>query len=405
MAVVEASEEIPSCSDSRGDPARQDVTLTMQDDDADVSWLPPKADARLASWRRSKQPLRPIVESAHVKSDDGVGDNQPFGRRETDVSSIEITQVKTDDEVGDNQPHGRRSAPHLLRSNDLVNLVEASGSFAWKSTKLPSTHCALEFLQGGSLMSQMLRADSLRDISENENAMSVMRFFDDPGMLTNASQKASDLSYGKAVKTHHREEVSSARRAFDKAVDTGNLESLSEALKAEVQLDMHNEAGVSALARAISAGNYNVVKMLLEHRANPRGIDQNGNTALHLALADKHVYMAKMIIDSRCSVNQTNLLNFSPMDVAIYTRHRESVLLLSENGATLSGAVHYPSEHMHIIAASSRASDQPAKSTKSIGTDAIHTCFREAKDVASSLETRMQVVLEHAANMDDNAWT
>ena len=75
---------------------------------------------------------------------------------------------------------------------------------------------------------------------------------------------------------------------------------------------------------------------LIHKKANLQATDQNQNTALHLASHMGHSEIVKILIENRAEINVENSLNESPLILAIQNGHQEIVNELMANGATLN---------------------------------------------------------------------
>jgi ankyrin repeat protein len=68
----------------------------------------------------------------------------------------------------------------------------------------------------------------------------------------------------------------------------------------------------------ITSASYSsrVVKILLQHGANPNSIDLNGNTPLHEAVFNRDIDVAKFLIDKGANVNKKNKEGNTPLDLS-----------------------------------------------------------------------------------------
>ena len=77
----------------------------------------------------------------------------------------------------------------------------------------------------------------------------------------------------------------------------GSVDATRKALARGASVECKNGAGQTALLLATEAGNFAVMKLLLEHKANPNAADMNGWTPLHCAC-----YLAQQ--DATCLLTQ-----------------------------------------------------------------------------------------------------
>ena len=84
----------------------------------------------------------------------------------------------------------------------------------------------------------------------------------------------------------------------------------------------------SAILRAAENGKIDVVRLLVEKRANLR-VTQDGNvTALHLAARDGHVEVIKTLLDEKVDVDAVTIDNETPLHEAAWNGHLEAVNML-----------------------------------------------------------------------------
>eukprot|EP00929_Paragymnodinium_shiwhaense_P048577 TRINITY_DN24541_c0_g1_i1.p1 TRINITY_DN24541_c0_g1~~TRINITY_DN24541_c0_g1_i1.p1 ORF type:complete len:174 (+),score=31.19 TRINITY_DN24541_c0_g1_i1:333-854(+) len=90
----------------------------------------------------------------------------------------------------------------------------------------------------------------------------------------------------------------------------------------------------TALHSAAQQGHDAVAKMLLEHGAEPNACAESGDTALHNACAKGHLEMAKLLVQGGADVNQKNLQDYTPLACAEDWATPQLVDFLKEAGAT-----------------------------------------------------------------------
>lgn len=111
-----------------------------------------------------------------------------------------------------------------------------------------------------------------------------------------------------------------------------------------------NEAGATPFLRASLCGDYTVMKLLLEHGADPKIPTEDGTTAL-AALAgvgftkgfmediegtDTSIKALRLLIDSGIDVNAANKDNVTALHGAAHKNFVEAIQLLVENGGDLT---------------------------------------------------------------------
>lgn len=117
------------------------------------------------------------------------------------------------------------------------------------------------------------------------------------------------------------------------AAFTGDIELLEAALadKADVN-QAHYTKAVTPLNIAAHNGHYQIVKRLLEHKADPE-IRNDGSTALLWAITKKHTDIVKLLLDHNADINATRPNNVSALFLASFVRSPEITRLLLDRGA------------------------------------------------------------------------
>jgi ankyrin repeat protein len=85
------------------------------------------------------------------------------------------------------------------------------------------------------------------------------------------------------------------------------------------------------LAAAIFKGRKEVVKVLLEAKANPNIADTNGSTPLHYAIIIRDEDMIEMLVDAKADVSAKDNRGKSALDYAEMTKNENIILLLNKN--------------------------------------------------------------------------
>ncbi|KAJ5194476.1 hypothetical protein N7491_001814 [Penicillium cf. griseofulvum] len=88
------------------------------------------------------------------------------------------------------------------------------------------------------------------------------------------------------------------------------------------------------LCIAAFLGCEGAVKLLLEHGANPNGIDPNGEMPLHLAVRDKNCAVAERLIKHGASLESRDCHGRTPIDWALSFGGHEMIQLLRDKGAS-----------------------------------------------------------------------
>ena len=94
--------------------------------------------------------------------------------------------------------------------------------------------------------------------------------------------------------------------------------------------------GLSALHCASYRGHSYVIKHLLSNHADPNCTDSAGSTPLHFAAANNHVEATKYLISFGSSINRRDMAGFTPFLSACDAGHLDVAKALAEAGASVS---------------------------------------------------------------------
>jgi len=92
-------------------------------------------------------------------------------------------------------------------------------------------------------------------------------------------------------------------------------------------IDARDSKGFTPLAYAIGADRRDAVKYLLDGKADPKSVDNNGNTALHYAAGYGRTELVEQLLKV-CDSSWTNTENQTPIDVAENNKQEAIVKLL-----------------------------------------------------------------------------
>ena len=91
--------------------------------------------------------------------------------------------------------------------------------------------------------------------------------------------------------------------------------------------------GMTPLHWAAYTGHGDVLKVLLEHGADPDAKDRDELTPLHCAARKGFIDIAKLLIEHKANVNASDVADHTPLSLAIAYKKREMEDLLREHGA------------------------------------------------------------------------
>lgn len=135
------------------------------------------------------------------------------------------------------------------------------------------------------------------------------------------------------VAAHERAERT--RRDLYNAVSVGDHESLERLMAAGVSPDERDVADEPLLWTAAENGNTRVVKILLQHGANPNVASHHNphSTPLHAAVMNFDVESIKALLDCGANINAADDYGNTPFLTAVVTTDSETVKLLIDRGA------------------------------------------------------------------------
>jgi ankyrin repeat protein len=99
---------------------------------------------------------------------------------------------------------------------------------------------------------------------------------------------------------------------------------------APVNSPSHNGLKAAPIQSAAAAGHAKIVKMLLEHRADPNAREQGGYTPLHAAAQNGDEAMIRTLLYGGADLNIKSNDGKTPLDLAKETGHTKAVTLLEE---------------------------------------------------------------------------
>ncbi|KKQ32484.1 MAG: hypothetical protein US49_C0007G0026 [candidate division TM6 bacterium GW2011_GWF2_37_49] len=96
------------------------------------------------------------------------------------------------------------------------------------------------------------------------------------------------------------------------------------------------DAGIKSktlLTEAVRCWRLDIVKLLLEYKANPNLADEYGNLPLYLAISRGNVTIIKLLLEAGANPNQTDNFSYLPLTSAVINKDKDLVILLLKHGA------------------------------------------------------------------------
>ncbi len=112
----------------------------------------------------------------------------------------------------------------------------------------------------------------------------------------------------------------------------GHLDTAEYLVKAGAQINAlsHNELSAAPIQSAATGGHRKIVKMLLEHRADPNIRTQGGYTPLHAAAQNGDEEMIRILLYGGADLRLTSIDGKTALDLAMSAGHEKATLLLGE---------------------------------------------------------------------------
>ena len=120
------------------------------------------------------------------------------------------------------------------------------------------------------------------------------------------------------------------------AVQNGDIDRVRELLDSGINPNII-KYGQTPLKLASRYGSSDVVRLLLEHDANPNIRDNNGDTPLASASWQGYTHIVKLLLNNNnASINIQNDYGYTPLLLASYRGYTEIVRMLLESGADIN---------------------------------------------------------------------
>lgn len=114
----------------------------------------------------------------------------------------------------------------------------------------------------------------------------------------------------------------------------GDLNVMSKLLRSGLDINLQDVNGQPPLVTATLAGHDDMVRLLLDHKADVMGRTNKGMTALHAAAYAGNLTIAKMLIAHGADINdQANIAGITPLHAAAEEDHADVVKQLVAAGA------------------------------------------------------------------------
>jgi ankyrin repeat protein len=135
--------------------------------------------------------------------------------------------------------------------------------------------------------------------------------------------------------------------ALTAAISAGHVYTMKLLLRLGAPVNKgENEKPIHAASRV---GHQEIVSLLLQHGASLDSRTVNGNTALHLASEAGHISLVKYLVErERNDVNSLNSENETPLHLAVRNGRENLVKYLVENGCNINATTDYHATCLHV---------------------------------------------------------
>lgn len=121
-------------------------------------------------------------------------------------------------------------------------------------------------------------------------------------------------------------------QALGLACFLGHFETAEYLVKAGASVNSvsHNDLKVAPIQSAVAGGHLKIVKMLLDHGANPNILERGGYTPLHAAAQNGDIEMIRILLYGGADLTIKGDDGKLAMDVAMDAGHEKATILLGE---------------------------------------------------------------------------
>uniref|UniRef100_A0A671R2E6 Ankyrin-1-like n=1 Tax=Sinocyclocheilus anshuiensis TaxID=1608454 RepID=A0A671R2E6_9TELE len=156
--------------------------------------------------------------------------------------------------------------------------------------------------------------------------------------------------------------------------------------KRDIKLYFHQD-DQTPLHCAARMGHNEMVKLLLEHKANPNSTTTAGHTSLHIASREGHAQTASILLDMNAQLTKMTKKGFTPLHVAAKYGKVDVAVLLLERGANPNAAgkngytpLHIASKQNQVEVASSLLQHGASANAESLqGVTPLHLASQEGQ--------------------------
>ncbi|AVP88191.1 Putative ankyrin repeat-containing protein [Candidatus Phycorickettsia trachydisci] len=119
------------------------------------------------------------------------------------------------------------------------------------------------------------------------------------------------------------------------AAQEGHLDIVKKLLDYKANIEATNKGGWTPLLKAAQRGHCQVVQLLLNEGANIEAATQAGDTPLHYAAENGHTKTVECLLDKKAYLETTTQMGNTPLHLAAGNGHAATVKLLLDKGANI----------------------------------------------------------------------
>ena len=123
------------------------------------------------------------------------------------------------------------------------------------------------------------------------------------------------------------------RSALYQAVEGRAVQAVTWLLKEGLSPTEVDKFGISPLSKAVEQEHFAIFSQLLKHKRGKSPVLPNGDSLLHQAIRKNNIKMVSMLLKSSAGVNVLNKEGWTPLDVAIYLKQKNTIKILGKYNA------------------------------------------------------------------------
>ncbi len=137
--------------------------------------------------------------------------------------------------------------------------------------------------------------------------------------------------------------------ALHQAVLKGDKAKIATLVEQGAKIDSRDARGRTPLFIAAENGDADTVEELLNHGANPTkgALLKHGNTPLHVAAQNGFNKIVELLLAKSTNADLRNSSGQTPLMLAAWARHPQTVTLLIKHGANVAARDHYDCTALH----------------------------------------------------------